>query len=236
MNNIDPNEIAKFDAVAAHWWDREGEMKPLHDINPLRLDFIEQHITVANKQVLDVGCGGGILAEGMAQRGANVTGIDMSAAALKVARLHLSENQLNIDYQQSTAEAYAAQHHNQFDVITCLELLEHVPKPETVIQACANLVKPGGSVFFSTINRNPKAYLFAIIGAEYILKMLPRGTHDFAKFIRPAELSRWSRKYNLSVIELKGMHYNLLNKTYSLNNDVSVNYLMYCQKEKADDQ
>ncbi len=236
MTNIDPHEIAKFDAAAAHWWDRQGEMKPLHDINPLRLDFIEQHDTLSHKQVLDVGCGGGILAEGMAERGAKVIGIDMSAAALEVARLHLYESQLQIDYQQSTAEDYATQHPGQFDIVTCLELLEHVPTPATVIQACATLVKPGGSLFFSTINRNAKAYLFAIVGAEYLLKMLPRGTHDFAKFIRPAELAHWSRAANLSVIDLKGMHYHLLNKTYSLSDDVSVNYLMYCQKETYHDE
>ena len=234
MNNIDPTEIAKFDVAATHWWDTEGDLKTLHDINPLRLNFITELCPLKGKKVLDIGCGGGILAEAMVKQGAIVTGIDMSAAALEIARLHLHESQLTIDYRQSTAEDYAHQPPQQFDVITCLELLEHVPNPATVIQACADLVKPGGAVFFSTINRSPKAYLFAILGAEYILKMLPRGTHDYAKFMRPSELAHWARNAGLSVSQLKGMHYNLLNKTYSLNHDVSVNYLMFCQKKKYD--
>ena len=232
MKNIDPTEIAKFDAAAAHWWDLEGDLKTLHDINPLRLNFITELCPLKDKKVLDIGCGGGILAEAMAKQDAIVTGIDMSVAALEVAHLHLHESQLTIDYQHTTAEDYAHRHPEQFDVVTCLELLEHVPDPAAVIQACANLVKPGGTIFFSTINRNPKAYLFAILGAEYILKMLPRGTHDYAKFMRPSELAHWARNADLSVSQLKGMHYDLLNKTYSLNHDVSVNYLMFCQKEK----
>jgi len=232
MNNIDPDEIVKFDTAAAHWWDTEGELKTLHDINPLRLNFIEQHCAIKNKRVLDIGCGGGILAESMAASGAKVTGIDMSAAALQTARLHLHESKLHIEYEQNTAEQCAQQHPRQFDVVTCLELLEHVPDPSAIVTACANLLKPGGKVFFSTLNRNPKAYLFAILGAEYLLKMLPKGTHDYAKFIRPSELARWARAENLSVCSLKGLSYHLLNKTYALSNDVSVNYFICCEKEK----
>ena len=232
MNNIDPDEIAKFDAVAAHWWDPEGELKTLHEINPLRLNFIEQHHPFKQQQILDIGCGGGLLTEGMAKRGAIVTGIDMSAAALQVARLHQKTSQLAINYQLSTAENYAKQYPQQFDIVTCLELLEHVPNPAAIVAACAALVKPGGMIFFSTLNRNPKAYLFAILGAEYLLKMLPRGTHDYAKFIRPAELAHWARAANLSIHDLKGLSYNILSKTYALSNDVSVNYFAVCQKEK----
>ena len=231
MQNTDLKEIEKFDAVASRWWDKKSDFKPLHDINPLRLGFINDHTPLADKTILDVGCGGGILSESMAQLGAKVTGIDMSAEALNVAQLHLLESHLTVDYQQSTAENFAEQHAGKYDVVTCLELLEHVPDPSAIVSACASLVKPGGSVFFSTINRNPKAYLHAIIGAEYILKLLPKGMHDYAKFIRPAELARWARAANLRVDDLKGMGYNLLDKTYSLTENVSVNYLMYCQKQ-----
>lgn len=230
MNNIDVTEIAKFDAVAAHWWDPHGELKSLHDINPLRLDFIEQCANLKGKKVLDIGCGGGLLTEGMATRGAEVTGIDMSEATLQVAELHSQQSQLEIKYHHSSSEAFVAQHAGKFDVVTCLELLEHVPDPAAIVNASAQLVKIDGSVIFSTINRNPKAYLFAILGAEYLLKMLPRGMHDYAKFIRPSELARWARIATLSVNELRGMKYHLLEKTYSLSKNVSVNYFMHCKK------
>lgn len=231
MQNTDQKEIEKFDAVASRWWDKKGDFKPLHDINPLRLGFINEHTPLTNKTVLDVGCGGGILSESMAHLGATVTGIDMSAEALKVAKLHLLESKLAVDYQLSTAEDFAEQHAGKFDVVTCLELLEHVPDPSAIVQACSALVKPGGSVFFSTINRNPKAYLHAIVGAEYILKLLPKGMHDYAKFIRPSELARWARAADLTIDDLQGMGYNLLDKTYSLTDNVSVNYLAYYQKQ-----
>lgn len=231
MENTDQNEIKKFDDIASRWWDKQGDFKPLHDINPLRLGFIEQHVDLTGKRVLDIGCGGGILAEGMAKQGAEVTAIDMSAETLKVAKLHLHESGLQINYQQSTAEAFAKQHAEQFDIVTCLELLEHVPDPSAIITACATLVKPNGAVFFSTINRNPKAYLHAIIGAEYILKLLPKGMHDYAKFIRPSELDRWARQAGLDTRDLQGMNYNLFDKRYSLTKNVSVNYLAYMSKQ-----
>ena len=188
-HNVDPAEIAKFEELASRWWDLNSEFKPLHDINPLRVNYIDQRAPVAGKKVLDVGCGGGILCEGMAQRGANVTGIDMGEAPLSVASLHLHESGLDIDYQKSTAEDFAELHPEQYDIVTCLEMLEHVPDPGSVISACAKLVKPGGQLFFSTINRNPKSYLFAVIGAEHLLRMLPKGTHDYDKFIKPSELA-----------------------------------------------
>ncbi len=228
--NIDPQEIAKFEELASRWWDPDSEFKPLHDINPLRLDFIDQRATLANKTVVDVGCGGGILSESMAQRGAIVTGIDMGEAPLNVARLHQLESGVKVDYQQITAEELAVEQPQAYDVVTCLEMLEHVPDPASVIRACAELVKPDGHIFFSTINRNPKAYMFAIVGAEYLLKMLPRGTHDYSKFIKPSELEGWARQADLSLRELTGMSYNPLTQSYSLGHDVSVNYLMYCQK------
>lgn len=230
--NVDPQEIQKFEALASRWWDRNSEFKPLHDINPLRLEYIERSVgDLAGKKILDVGCGGGILSEGMAQKGAEVTAIDMGEAPLSVAKLHLLESGLEVDYQQSTAEAFADQHPGQFDVVTCMEMLEHVPDPASVIASCAKLVKPGGQVFFSTINRNPKSYLFAIVGAEYLLKLLPKGTHDYAKMIRPSELARWTREAELNTHDISGMQYNPLTKVYSLDKDTSVNYLVTCSKD-----
>lgn len=228
-HNVDQAEVAKFEALASRWWDKESEFKPLHDINPLRLDFIDARSGLAGKSVIDVGCGGGILSEAMAHRGARVTGIDMGEAPLAVARLHLQESGIDVDYRQASAEEMAAAHPGEFDVVTCLEMLEHVPDPESVVRACATLVKPGGQVFFSTINRNPKAYAFAILGAEYVLRLLPRGTHDYRKFIRPAELSGWCRATGLRVREQSGLVYNPVTRHYRLSpRDVSVNYLMHC--------
>jgi len=228
--NVDQQEIAKFEELAHRWWDPESEFKPLHQINPLRLDYIDRRASLHGKQVLDVGCGGGILSESMAQRGAQVTGIDMGEAPLAVARLHQLESGVAVDYQRITAEALAEAKPETFDVVTCLEMLEHVPDPASIIAACAQLVKPGGQVFFSTINRNPKSYLFAIIGAEYVLNLLPKGTHDFSKFIKPSELESWSRLAGLQPLELTGMSYNPFTRTYSLGPDVAVNYLLHCQK------
>lgn len=228
--NVDLTEIAKFDALAASWWDREGQSKPLHDINPLRLSYIQQRCTLEGKQVIDIGCGGGILSEALAQSGANVTAIDMGEAALNVAKLHALEAELNIDYQLATAEAIADAKPEQFDVVTCLEMLEHVPDPDAIIAACARLVKPGGHLFFSTLNRNPKAYLLAVVGAEYVLNMLPKGTHDYRKFIKPAELTASCRRSGLTISDMTGLSYNPLFKQYKLGTDVSVNYLMHCQK------
>jgi 2-polyprenyl-6-hydroxyphenyl methylase/3-demethylubiquinone-9 3-methyltransferase len=224
--NADPQELAKFGELAHRWWDPSSEFKPLHDINPLRLDWIDRCVGLAGKKVLDVGCGGGLLSEGMARRGAHVTGIDLSDKPLGVARLHLLESGVQVDYRKIAVEALAAEIPSAFDAITCLEMLEHVPDPASVVGACAKLVKPGGQVFFSTINRNAKAYLFAIVGAEYILGMLPRGTHDYARLIRPAELSRFCREADLEVAELIGMSYNPLTRIYTLGKDTSVNYLV----------
>ncbi|GAB2890148.1 bifunctional 3-demethylubiquinone 3-O-methyltransferase/2-octaprenyl-6-hydroxy phenol methylase [Uliginosibacterium flavum] len=224
--NADEKELAKFSELAHRWWDPESEFKPLHEINPLRLNWIDEHASIAGKQVLDIGCGGGILTESMARKDAKVTGIDLSEKALAVARLHLFESQLSIDYQNVSAEEFAKRHPATFDVVTCMEMLEHVPDPASIVKACATLVKPGGHVFLSTINRNLKAYLFAIVGAEYVLNMLPRGTHEYAKFLKPAELSRYLRDADLEVQELIGMHYQPLNKTYSLGNGSDINYLM----------
>ncbi len=230
MSNVDQAEIAKFEALASRWWDLESEFKPLHDINPLRTNFIDGHVALAGKTVLDVGCGGGILSEGMSQRGATVTGIDMGAAPLKVAKLHALESELHIDYQQITVEELAEQQPESFDVVTCLEMLEHVPDPSSIIQACYKLCKPGGQVFFSTLNRNPKSFLMAVVGAEYIMNMLPKGTHDYKKFIRPSELAAWSRQAGLKVGELVGMTYNPITKTYKLARNTDVNYLMQTNK------
>jgi 2-polyprenyl-6-hydroxyphenyl methylase/3-demethylubiquinone-9 3-methyltransferase len=228
--NIDEQELAKFSALAARWWDQESEFKPLHDINPLRLDYIDRQAKgLSGKTVLDVGCGGGILSESMAQCGAKVTGIDMAEAPLSVAKLHLHESSLEIDYQRTTAEQFSQQYPAHFDVVTCLEMLEHVPDPASVVMACHQLVKPEGHVFFSTINRNLKSYAFAIIGAEYLLKLLPKGTHDYAKFIRPAELAQWVRAANGEMKNITGMNYNPLTKHYSLSQDVAVNYLIHTQ-------
>lgn len=228
--NVDRAEIAKFEALASRWWDRNSEFKPLHEINPLRCNWIDGKVGLAGKEVLDVGCGGGILAEAMALRGARVTGIDMGEAPLAVARLHQLESGVEVDYQQSTAEQMAELHPGRFDVVTCLEMLEHVPDPSSVIRACAQLVKPGGEVFFSTINRNPKSFVFAIVGAEYILRLLPRGTHEFAKFIRPAELGGWSRQAGLDVQDIIGLTYNPLTRVYKLESNVDVNYMVHTRR------
>ncbi len=229
MSNVDFDEVNKFAALASRWWDKNSEFKPLHDINPLRLNYIKEHSggSLKGKSILDVGCGGGILSESMAAEGAVVTGIDMAEAGLEVAKLHLLESGLNVDYQKIPVEEYAEQHAGKFDVVTCLEMLEHVPDPSSIIKACAALVKPDGQVFFSTINRNPKSYLFAIVGAEYILKLLPQGTHDWDKFIQPAEMDEWARQANLSLKSMIGMTYNPFTKVYKLEDDVSVNYLCH---------
>lgn len=228
--NVDPSEVAKFDALAASWWDLEGESKPLHDINPLRLQFIASQCSLSEQQkAIDVGCGGGILTEALAQSGAVCTGIDMGESAINVARLHALESELTIDYQVMTAEQMADTAAGQFDVVTCMEMLEHVPDPVSVIEACRKLVKPGGHVFFSTLNRHPKAYLLAVLGAEYVLNMLPKGTHDYQRFIRPSELARWCRHAGLQVEHLKGISYQPLNREFYLSDDLAVNYLMHCR-------
>lgn len=232
-DNVDAAEIAKFDSLAARWWDPDGDFRPLHEINPLRLDYIRQRCELDGSRVLDIGCGGGILAESMARCGADVTGIDMAEGPLAVARLHQAESGVNVNYQQSTAEAFAAREAGSFDVVTCLEMLEHVPSPATVIEACAALVRPGGDVFFSTINRNPKAFLFAIVGAEYLLRLLPTGTHEYEKFIRPSELEEWARRAGLALHGSIGMHYNPLTREYSLGSNVDVNYLMHFKRPDA---
>ena len=233
MKNVDDLEIRKFEALASRWWDPNSEFKPLHDINPLRVNYISQHINLVEKRVLDIGCGGGILAEALAHHGAAVTAIDKAEASLSVAKLHLLESQLDISYLDSTAEEFAEAQPAQFDVVTCLEMLEHVPDPSSVVAACQRLVKPGGLVFFSTINRNPKSYLFAIIGAEYLLNLLPRGTHDYAKLIKPSELATWSRQAHLTLRDQIGMGYNPLTKKYFLQNSLDVNYLACYEKPAA---
>lgn len=230
MLNADQNELDKFSQLAHRWWDPNSEFKPLHDINPLRLAWIDSHAGISGKTILDVGCGGGILSESMAQRGATVTGIDLSDKALGVAKLHLLESGNKVDYQKSSAEEFADLAPGSFDVVTCMEMLEHVPNPASIISACSVLVKPGGHVFFSTINRNAKAYLLAVVGAEYVLKMLPKGTHDYAKFIKPSELSRWAKSALLEPDELIGMTYNPLSQRYSLGHDTDVNYLLHTIK------
>ena len=229
--NIDPAEIAKFEALATRWWDTNSEFKPLHDINPLRLAYIDERAHISNKKVLDVGCGGGILSESMARMGATVSAIDMGKAPLSVAKLHALESGLDIDYQQITVEQLAAQQPESFDVITCMEMLEHVPDPASIIRACSQLVKPNGAVFFSTINRHPKAWLLAVVGAEYILDMLPKGTHDYNKFIKPSELDSSARHADLQLQHITGMSYNPLTKTYKLGRDVDVNYMAYYLRE-----
>jgi 2-polyprenyl-6-hydroxyphenyl methylase/3-demethylubiquinone-9 3-methyltransferase len=228
--NIDPAEIKKFEDLASRWWDKQGEFKPLHEMNPLRLNFINTGSPLENKTVCDVGCGGGILSESMALCGAAVTGSDMGKAPLSVARLHALESEVDIDYQQITAEDMAQQKPSSFDVITCMEMLEHVPDPASIINACYNLVKPGGSVYFSTINRNPKSYMFAIVAAEYLMKMLPRGTHDFSKFIKPSELDEWARLAGLELVNLKGISYNPFTSLFSQSQDVDVNYMVHYKR------
>jgi 2-polyprenyl-6-hydroxyphenyl methylase/3-demethylubiquinone-9 3-methyltransferase len=232
MNNVDFDEVDKFAKLASRWWDKNSEFKPLHDINPLRLNYIKQHCnnSLANKKILDVGCGGGILSEAMAEQGAIVTGIDMAQAGLEVAKLHLLESGQQVDYQKIPVEELAKTHTEKFDVVTCLEMLEHVPDPSSIIKACATLVKPNGKVFLSTINRNTKSYLFAIVGAEYILKLLPQGTHDWDKFIQPSEMDKHARHSGLSLKGMTGMTYNPFTKTYKLEDDVSVNYLCHYTK------
>ncbi len=225
--NVDSGEIAKFNALAERWWDPNSEFRPLHDINPLRLNYIDERLSLPGKKVIDIGCGGGLLSEGMARRGAAVTGIDLGEAPLAVARLHAEQSGVQVEYLQVLAEDIAEQRAGEYDAVTCLEMLEHVPDPSSVIRACAKLVKPGGQVFFSTINRNPKAFLFAIVGAEYVLRLLPRGTHEYAKLIRPSELAGWSRDAGLDVRDTTGMTYNPVTQVYKLNRDVSVNYLMH---------
>ncbi|RQO35680.1 bifunctional 3-demethylubiquinol 3-O-methyltransferase/2-polyprenyl-6-hydroxyphenol methylase [Herminiimonas sp. KBW02] len=228
--NADPLELKKFSDLAHQWWDPTSEFRPLHEINPLRLGWINGRAPLAGKTVVDIGCGGGILAESMAKSGANVTGIDLSEKALKVADLHSLESGVQVRYELIAAEALAEREAGRYDVVTCMEMLEHVPDPASIVAACAKLAKPGGKVFFSTINRNPKAYLHAILGAEYLLRLLPKGTHDYAKFITPAELSRFAREAGLDIDALKGMGFNPLTKIYSLNQDTSVNYLVACTK------
>mgnify|MGYP001390493687 FL=1 len=229
--NLDPQEISKFEELASRWWDPDSEFKPLHEINPLRANWIDKRAEVAEKTLLDVGCGGGIFSEAMAQRGAIVTGIDMGDAPLAVANLHKLESGLNIDYFKATAESFSDSNFQRFDAVTCLEMLEHVPNPASVVKACASMTKPGGTLFFSTINRNPKSYLFAIIGVEYVLKMLPKGTHDFAKFIKPSELTSWIRDASLELQDITGLLYNPITKNYKLSqNDVDVNYMISVTK------
>jgi 2-polyprenyl-6-hydroxyphenyl methylase/3-demethylubiquinone-9 3-methyltransferase len=228
--NADPAELQKFSDLAHRWWDPGGEFRPLHDINPLRLDWIDRHAALAGKRVLDVGCGGGILAESMAGRGAAVTGIDLSEKALRVAQLHLLESGNAVQYELASIEDFAARHAGAFDVVTCMELLEHVPEPAAMVRGCAQLVRPGGQVFFSTLNRNPKSYLFAVIGAEYVLGLLPKGTHDYLRFLKPSELARFCREAGLRVDEMMGMTYNPLTKAYRLERDCDVNYLLRCTR------
>ena len=229
--NVDPLELDKFSQLAHRWWDPGSEFRPLHEINPLRLDHIDRIATLSGKTVLDVGCGGGILAESMAKRGARVTGIDLAEKPLKVAQLHLLESGLQVDYRMIAAEELARDAPHRFDIVTCMEMLEHVPDPGATVKACAELVKPGGHVFFATLNRNPKSYLFAIIGAEYLLKLLPRGTHDYVKFIKPSELATMCRNAALNVAGITGMTYNPFSRIYALGSDTAVNYILHCRAE-----
>lgn len=232
--NVDAAELAKFDALASRWWDPDGDFRPLHEINPLRLDWIRQQVDLQGQRILDVGCGGGILTEAMALAGARVTGIDMAEAPLAVARLHAAETAVEVDYERTTAEALAAREASEFDVVTCLEMLEHVPDPAAVVAACATLVRPGGRVFLSTINRTPKAFVFAIVGAEYLLRLLPTGTHEYRKFIRPSELGTWARQAGLVLERSTGMHYNPATRAYSLGLGLDVNYLMAFRRPEQD--
>ena len=229
--NVDPAELAKFNELAHRWWDPEGEFRPLHEINPLRLQWIAERSPLLGRAALDVGCGGGILAEAMAQRGANVTGIDLGEKALRIAALHQLESGVQVRYESASAEEFAAAHGGEFDVVTCMELLEHVPEPASTVAACARLVKPGGRVIFSTINRNLKAYLLAVIGAEYVLKLLPKGTHDYARFIKPSELTRWCRDAGLQPLEMTGLTYQPLTRKYRLGRDCDVNYMLCCARD-----
>jgi len=228
--NNDPLELDKFSDLAHRWWDPASEFKPLHEINPLRLGWIEGLARLSGKKALDIGCGGGLLTEGMAAHGAEVTGIDLSEKALGVARLHLFESGLKIDYRHISAESLAETHVGQFDIVTCMEMLEHVPDPASIVAACARLVRPGGHVFFSTLNRNPKSFLFAIIGAEYVLKLLPRGMHDYTRFIKPSELARFCRDAGLMTAAMSGLSYNPFTRAYSLGSDTSVNYMMQARR------
>ncbi|MEA3640382.1 MAG: bifunctional 2-polyprenyl-6-hydroxyphenol methylase/3-demethylubiquinol 3-O-methyltransferase UbiG [Lamprobacter sp.] len=235
VHNVDHAEVSKFEALASRWWDPESEFKPLHEINPLRLGYVQSRVPLNGREVLDVGCGGGILSEAMALAGAKVTGIDMGEEPLKVAELHTLETGIEVDYRQMPVEQLAAERPASFDVVTCMEMLEHVPDPSSVIDACARLVRPGGYVFLSTLNRNPKSYLFAIIGAEYVLNLLPRGTHDFARFIRPSEIDRWVRATPLRITDISGLNYNPITRHYRLSKDIDVNYLVCCQMPRGTD-
>lgn len=232
MKNIDELEIQKFEKLAARWWDPDSEFKPLHEINPIRVNYISRITNIAEKKILDIGCGGGILAEALAHHGAQVTAIDMANASLSVAKLHQLDSKLKIDYRQISAEELAQKESQKYDVITCLEMLEHVPDPASIVKSCFELIKPGGLVFFSTINRNPKSYLFAILGAEYVLNLLPRGTHEYAKFIRPSELATWCRNSELELKDQIGMGYNPFTKRYYLQDNIDVNYIAYYQRSK----
>lgn len=231
--NVDAAEIAKFDALAARWWDPSGEFRPLHDINPLRLDYIDARASLRGQRVIDVGCGGGLLAEAMFGRGATVTGIDMAKSPLAVARLHLEDSGAEVEYLERTAEQLADERPGEYDVVTCMEMLEHVPSPSAVVEACSRLTRPGGHLFFSTINRNPKSFLFAIVGAEYLLRLLPAGTHEYRSFIRPSELEAWARHAGLQLRDSIGMHYNPLFRRYSLDPNVDVNYLMHYRRPES---